>query len=88
MTYSFDLLSVFPKWHVIHARTLRTAQFTARLLAERFPGTTFGYGQSPDVRHCDCHPSIRDSALSVEVQQLVAPEIAFEAAADPEGLPK
>ena len=88
MIHAIHLLSVFPKQFVCHADTGRAAQITARLLAERFPGMTFGYEEGPDCRHGDCHPSIRDSALSFEVQQLIAAELVLEAAANPKGLPK
>ncbi|PZX14167.1 hypothetical protein LX81_02966 [Palleronia aestuarii] len=88
MIHSIHLLSVFPKRFVCHADTGRAAQITARLLAERHPGMTFGYDEGPDCRHDDCHPSIRDSALSFEVQHLVAAEMILEAAANPMGLPK
>ena len=72
MIHSVHLQPVFPKRFVCHVDTLRAAQITARLLAERFPGMVFGYDEGPDCRSGDCHPSIRDSALSHEVQQLVA----------------
>lgn len=77
-----------PRRFVIHSEKDRAAQITARLLAQRFPGLAFGYEPGSDVRHGDCHPSIRDSALSAEVQRLVAAEIALEMAANPKGLPK
>ena len=88
MIYAIYLLSVTSKSFVIHTEKERAAQITARLLAERHPGMAFGYEDGPDFRHGDCHPSIRDSALSAEVQQLVAAEIVMEAEANPKGLPK
>lgn len=88
MIYSVYLLSAFPRQHVIYTETERAAQITARLLAERHPGMTFGYQDGPDFRNGDCHPSIRESALSVEVQQLVAAEMVLEATANPKDMPK
>ena len=88
MIYSVCLVSVDPHRHVIHTECARSAQITARLLAERFPGMSFSYEPGPDLAHGDCHPSIRDSALSVEVQRLVAAELVIEAEANPKGLPK
>ena len=88
MCFSVCLISVRPRRHVIHVETERAAQITARLLAERHPGMAFGYGPGPDFRYGDCHPSIRDGALSLEVQRLVAAELVIEAEANPKGLPK
>ncbi len=88
MIHSIHLLSVFPKRFVSHTDTARAAQITIRLLAERHPGMAFGFDEGPDCRHDDCHPSIKDSALSAEVQRLVAAEIALEAAQNPQGLQK
>ena len=82
MIWSLYLLSVTPRRFVIHTEKERAAQITARLLAERHPGMAFGYEDGPDFRHGDCHPSIRDSALSVEVQQLVAAETVYPTPGD------
>ncbi|WP_299821222.1 hypothetical protein [uncultured Jannaschia sp.] len=88
MIWSVFLLSMTPRRFVVHSDKERAAQITARLLAERHPGMAFGYEEGPDFRHSDCHPSIRDTALSVEVQNLIAAGIAIEAVANPKGLPK
>ena len=88
MIWSVYLLSMTPRRFVVHSDKERAAQITARLLAERHPGMAFGYEEGPDFRYGDCHPSIRDTALSFEVQQLVAAELALEAAANPKRLPK
>ena len=88
MIYSVCLVSVDPHRHVSHTESARSAQITARLLAERFPGMSFSYEPGPDLVHGDCHPSIRDSALSVEVQRLVEAELVIEAATNPKSLPK
>ena len=82
------LVSTFPRRHVLHTESERAAQITARLLTERFPGMAFSYDVGPDCRHGDCHPSIRDGALSLEVQRLVAAELVIEAEGNPKGLPK
>ena len=86
--YSICLISDFPRRHVVHVETARAAQITARLLAERFPGMAFGFGEGPDCRSGECHPSIRDSALSTQVQRRVEAELMLEADANPCGLPK
>ena len=88
MTFSVCQICVHPRRHIVHVEPERHAQITARLLAERFPGMAFSYEDGPDFRHGDCPPAIRDSALSVEVQQHVAAETLLEAAANPDGLPK
>ncbi|WP_299821981.1 hypothetical protein [uncultured Jannaschia sp.] len=88
MIWSVFLLSMTPRRFVVHSDKERAAQITARLLAERHPGMAFDYEEGPDFRHSDCHPSIRDTALSVEVQNLIAAEITLEAVANPKGLPK
>ena len=88
MIFCVCVCSVHPRQHVIHVEGERAAQIVARLLGERFPGTAFTVYPGPDFTRSDCHPSIRDSALSVEVQHLVAAELVIEAAANPDGLPK
>ena len=88
MTFSVCLISVHPWQHVAHLETERAAQIAARLLAERFPGSAFSFYPGPDVQRPDCHPSIRDSALSFEVQRLIAAELVIEEAVNPDRLPK
>lgn len=88
MAYSVLLISQHPHRHIVHVETERSAQITARLLAERFPGIAFSYAKGIDLRHCDSHPAYRDSATSFEVRRLVEAELVMEAEANPKGLPK
>ncbi|ATG46036.1 hypothetical protein PhaeoP83_04431 (plasmid) [Phaeobacter inhibens] len=87
MLHSIILNSTHPARHVAVAESLRAAQITARLLAERFPGSSFSYKAGSVFELADCHPHVRDCALSFEVQRLVSDELKAEAG-NPQDLPK
>ena len=88
MTFSVLHISVHPARYIVHVDTERAAQITARLLAERFPGMAFSYAAGIDLRYGDSTPAYRDSATSFEVRRLLRAELASEARANPDGLPK
>lgn len=87
MLHSVILNSTYPARHVVLAEGQRAAQITARLLAERFPGSNFSYVAGGAFERADCHPSMRDCALSFEVQRLVFNELKAEVG-NPQDLPK
>ena len=85
--------SVFLRWtaprrFVARSNKERPARIAARLLAERHSDMAFGFEAGPDVRHGDCHPSPRDTALAIEGRRLIPPEPALGAVRNPENLLK
>lgn len=79
--------NVHPKQHVALVESLRAAQTIAKLLAERFPQSSFSYEIGGAFNRADSHPAMRDSALSFEVQNLVKKELESETG-NPHDLPK
>lgn len=79
--------NVHPKQHVVLVESLRAAQIIAKLLAERFPQSSFSYENGGAFNRADSHPAMRDSARSFEVQNLVKQELAAETD-NPNDLPK
>ncbi|SDE83625.1 MAG: hypothetical protein DI616_14575 [Paracoccus denitrificans] len=77
-----------PGAFVITVVSARAAQIYARLLAERFPGNKFAIQEGGAWGAPDCHPSIRDSARSFEVERLAATMLKRDAETNPEGLAK
>lgn len=79
--------NVHPSQHVVLVESLRAAQTIAKLLAERFPQSSFSYEIGGAFNRADSHPAMRDSALSFEVQNLVKKELATETG-NPRDMPK
>lgn len=62
----------------------REGQIIARLLAERFPGSSFSVEEGGAFNKPDAHGSIRDCAHSSEVEQITRNKIQVEIIDNPE----
>lgn len=76
-----------PGAFVITVVSARAAQIYAPLLAERFPGNKFAIQEGGAWGAPDCHPSIRDSARSFEVERLAATTLKRDAETNPDPQP-
>lgn len=80
--------NVFPAQGLAMVEGVRRAQIVAKLMGERFPGHTFGYGKAPMLTDPNMHHHLQIGVKTVEVQRLTETELKDEADDNPKGLEK